>query len=395
MIRKLRFWPLVLALGLGAMFLTGCGGGAVLSGSSWPGISASEKAIYLAFGPQVYAIDPETGDDQWRFPDEPARGQTFYAPPAVSEGIIVVADYLGSVYAINPENGDDLWSFKSDPSARFIGGPLIGDGLVYAGNANGTMYALDRQNGNEVWRYQVDRDIWSTPLLADGTLYFTSLDRNLYALDAASGALEWQYPAEDASDEENTLGAMVGTPTLVNGVLYFGAFDNRVYALDVETQQVLWSHETSSWVWSNPIFDEETGLLIAGDLDGQLFALNAEDGSPVWLVETGESVVGHPVIGEQDGGRVLYAVSGDAKLYILNIEDGSQVHEPVESTGEFPQRFLFFSTGTDFRPVAIYAPPVLFDNLVLTGLHEGTEIIRAYDRNSLELLWAFDPSAQD
>src|SRR5574341_1846913 len=115
---RLRSWYLLLALAA-VLVLTGCSSGAVLSSSSWPGISTSDDTIYLAYGRQVYASDPETGSKKWSFPDEEdtasGKNPTFYAPPAVADDMIIVADYLGNVYALNPENGDNLWQFTSDP----------------------------------------------------------------------------------------------------------------------------------------------------------------------------------------------------------------------------------------------------------------------------------------
>jgi outer membrane protein assembly factor BamB len=374
-----------------AVALSGCSGSrTLLAGSSWPGIDVSDDTVYLAYGPGVYAIDPQTTRAEWAFPEEPGRNQNFYARPAVDDELVIVADYSGMVFALDRETGRDIWRFPTE-SARIIGGATIGEGLVYVGAVNGVLYALDRDSGAEAWQFAADRDIWSSPLLDDGTVYITSLDRHLYALDAQSGDLRWQFP--NGGDDETTMGAIVGTPTLHDGVLYFGSFNNRVYALDAATQTVEWTYEASNWVWGSPLVDEESGLAIGGDLDGHIFALSLEDGSPVWEFEAEGPVVGTPVIEEgSDGERVVYVTSGDSHIYKLNVEDGAQADTPASLSATFATRFLVVPTGEDIRPIPIYAPPVLLGDLILVGADQGNSPLYALDRDTLLEQWDFDPS---
>jgi outer membrane protein assembly factor BamB len=390
--RRFPLFTLISALILLAVTLTGCSGGsrALLAGSSWPGINVSDDMVYLAYGPGVYAVDPENARAKWVFPEEATRNQNFYARPAVDGELLIVADYSGRVFALDRQTGEEIWMFPTG-SARIIGGAAIGEKLVYVGAVNGVLYAIDRDSGAEAWQFAAERDIWSSPLLDGDTVYVTSLDRHLYALDAASGDLRWRFP--DGGDHETTMGAMVGTPTLHNGVLYFGSFNNRVYALDAATQTVKWTHETSNWVWGSPLVDDESGLAIGGDLDGHVFALNLEDGSPAWGFEADGPVVGTPVLADNGNGeRVVYVTSGDSHIYKLNVEDGSQADTPASLSATFTTRFLVVPTGEDVRPIPIYAPPVLLGDLILVGADQGNSPLYALDSNTLLEQWDFDPS---
>jgi outer membrane protein assembly factor BamB len=382
-----------IALFVLAVALTGCGASQAsrFTGSSWPGITAVDDTIYLASGAQVFAIDPEINSEIWTYPSEVDRGQTFYAAPAVADDIVVVTDYTDTLHVLNRANGSLRWSFQTE-NARFIGSAVIGDDLIYAGAVDGVVYALDREGGNIAWTFAAERDIWSTPLLDDGTLYVTSLDRHLYALDAASGALSWQFPA-NGTELDPEMGAIVGTPSLYEGVLYFGSFNNHVYALDAETHDVLWTYETGNWVWSSPAFDEATGLVVGADLDGNVFALDARTGEEQWVFDARGPVVGTPVLYDRADGQRVAVVSVDVpegdNVHILSVEDGTKAVSSVSVKAEFTSRFLFFNTNTSDRTIAIYAPPVLYGDLLLIGDHQSTYKIHALDRETMLERWTF------
>jgi eukaryotic-like serine/threonine-protein kinase len=392
--RKFRLWLLVAAVLMIALVLSGCTGSrAATVASSWPGLRASDETVYMAYGPAVYAIIAESGEEDWRFPEQAVRNQNFYAPPAIADDMIVVDSYNGWVFALDLD-GKEQWSFKDPQGARFVAGATIGDTMVYAGSVFGTMYALDRDTGVEVWHFESQRDIWSSPLLADGTLYFGTLDRHLYALDAETGELQWQFPSNDVTPEESPIGPMVGTPTLIEDILYFGDFKNETHALSLTDRDLLWTYPTQNWIWGSLVYSEETQTLIGADLDGNVFALEAKTGDEVWkFSESLEPIVSTPVLDEYDGTPAVYVTSGDSNLYILDLETGKKL-ESLSMTAVFEQRFLFIPTGTNTRPVALFAPPILLGDFVLLASHESPKPLVAYNRETLELVWEFDPTAE-
>jgi len=376
------------------IFLSGCAGGRageLFAGSSWPGVTVADDTIYVAFQSQVYALDPEEEGRRalWSFPAEP-EGR-FFAPPAVGNDIVIVTDYDHSVYAIDRTSGDLIWTFDIGRT-RSIGGPLLADDTIYFGTQDSTLYSLSAEDGSVNWTFDdANQAIWSKPVLSeDGeTLYVTSLDHNLYAVNAATGALEWSYG--------NGLGGMVGSPTIVGGVLYFGSLDNHIYALEAETQEILWSYETENWVWSSPTYIPELDLLIGGDLDGHVFALSSATGEEAWSFDAAGPVVGAPMSAEREGVPVVYVASDssqanteDANLYIFAAETGELVEQPIEVEAEFDTRFIVLPTGTQIRPIPIYAAPVIYEDLVLVGSHTAnTSLIYAFNRDTLTEAWDF------
>jgi outer membrane protein assembly factor BamB len=403
--RKLRFWIVGAALLVLAVAMAGCTGSSVaLTGASWPGITVSSDTIYMAYGPAVYAINPETHLAIWQFPTTAVRGETFYAAPAVASDLVVVTDYTDSVYALDPTNGRQIWRFQPEAKgdrSRFIGGAVIGDQYVYAGTVDGTLYAFDRTNGGVVWAYKYSRDIWASPLLDNGVLYITSLDKHIYAVDAASGDKIWQFPAEGETLDP-PMGGIVGTPTLYDGVLYFGSFNDHVYAVAADTHKELWTYEASNWVWSSPVLDDVSGYLIGGDLDGHVFALDPIDGTEKWSFDmdaplpTGlkHTAVGAPALADTaDGKRVAYFTSGDSYIYMLNTSDGTKAIVPVSVTTDIATRFLIVPTGTSTQTVPLYAPPIVYNDLLIVGATKGDNPLLVFNRSTLLESWAFKPAS--
>jgi outer membrane protein assembly factor BamB len=395
---------------IAAVILSGCTGASAVLGASWPGLSVSQNTIYLSYG-KVYALNHD-GTPLWSFPAPPnqlAANQAFFAPPAVSDHLVVVTDYTDSMFGINPADGTQKWMFKyKSPSSgsRFIGGPILGDKLIYAATVDGVVHAIptDNQSGaaQEAWSYATDGNIWATPLLDSGTLYVTSLDGHVYALDAGTGKLQWKFPDETSAPENPPMRGIVGTPTLHNGVLYFGSLNNRLYALDTNTRKVLWRYDTTNWVWSSPVIDDNTGYLVGADLDGHIFAIDpakstADKVAVVWPVDTTTLVVNGTIVGAplletmDDGTRVAYITTGgDPNLLVLNAKNGSVIRSKT-ITNTTQTSFLIIPTGPNTRTVKLYPAPVLTrdsrDATLLLASHEGDNVIYALNGKTLAEQW--------
>jgi len=434
-LKALSISPRLLAIPLLtlAVFLAGCAGSPSV-GTSWPGITvypatpvnaaaevdastgaipavapapaavATSQTIYMAYH-KVYAIDPANGKMKWVFPTPPATlsgAQAFYAPPAVSDDLIVVTDYVDTVFALSPDTGENKWYFKpaeQKDRSRFVGGAAIGDKYVYVASVNGVVRALNKKDGTEAHIFKAADQVWATPLLDGDTLYVASFDRHIYALDAATLSLKWKFPdkPEDAGDPP--MGPIVSTPTLHKGILYFGSFNYHVYALDTATRQVRWKYDTTNWVWSSPVYDEVSNRLIGADLDGHIFALNPEDGSPAWKVDAVPSsrtpIVGAPLLATRpDTTRVVYITVGggptEPNLLTLKTDDGTEAKSPNSLQATFDNAILFIPLDPTQRVIPIFAPPVAANDLLLLGAQEGKYQIYALDSATFENKWQFN-----
>jgi len=301
------------------LFLTtlvaGCSGGA-LTAASWPGLSIEGTMAYVAYNRQVYAIDLDSQDELWRFPDPPDR-RTFFAPPAVSEeGPIIVGGYDNQVYALNKVNGAEVWSEPFDlPTDRIVGSPVVTGDMVLIPSADGKLYALELLTGKPVWPepFQAQEALWSAPLVDGERVLFTSLDHYVYALDLSSGRELWR------SDELGS--AIIDTPTLIDDVLLVSTFSGKVFALESLSGEPAWPEpfNATDWLWGTPAAAD--GVLYFGDVSGVINAVNLNAGSTEWSDKLGQAVVASPVILDEK----VYFVTRPGVVYAYETGSGKSL----------------------------------------------------------------------
>src|SRR5512145_1035680 len=162
---------LVITILLGAVLLSACAGGPV-HGSTWPGIIATEKTVYLSDG-SVYAVNLSDGKQLWKYPG--STKLIFHAPPAITpEGLVIVgsagAEY--SLVALNPADIDpetnapvEAWKFTGAKD-RWMAAPLIVENKLFAASSDGNLYILDLQDGRstkEAVVVEIGGRLWSQP----------------------------------------------------------------------------------------------------------------------------------------------------------------------------------------------------------------------------------------
>src|SRR4030066_259591 len=124
---------------------------AIYSSTGWHGLAASADTAYLAAGTQIYAIDLNTGSEDWRYPAKPNAKISFYANPVLSsDGQLIIPGYDHSLYSLNPATGFENWIFTGSTN-RLIGSPLVTQDMIYQPSTDHYIYAVDLE-GKQVWK---------------------------------------------------------------------------------------------------------------------------------------------------------------------------------------------------------------------------------------------------
>lgn len=335
-----RFSLLFSLLILVGVVLSGCTGTSLTN--TWPGVTSTEKIVYLADKDRVYAIDASTGAETWQFPPKRDASKPFYAPPAVSDNLIVVGNYGHMLYGLDL-NGAQKWAFDSE-SGYFVGGSLILENMILAPSSNNALFAVSL-DGKELWKFETNNAIWATPA-SDGQLAFVpSLDHFLYALKLSDGSVVWK---------KDLGSAMLSAPILTqDGTLYVSTMNGDVVAVKASDGSVLWTAKTGGQIWATPAQHEDS--LYVGNVAGKVSAISAKDGSILWQKDAGSPIIaGGAVIPEgvvfpteggtviawsRDGQKELWRQTINGKLYTTPVVPGQKLVVAVTSGDKLLQSY--------------------------------------------------------
>ncbi len=129
---------------------------------------ANGLAYVSSWDGTVYALDPETGVEQWSFDPGPTVLGIQSTVLALADGSVVVGDSNATVHRLNGATGSVIWSESvGDPAVDHIWtGLATANGRLFAGVAShsdvpctqGRLVALDPNDGSELWSLQTVPD---------------------------------------------------------------------------------------------------------------------------------------------------------------------------------------------------------------------------------------------
>lgn len=348
----------VLALTLGA-----CSGRRIVA-TGWSGITVAEDAVYFSYGPQAFAVNPDSGSLKWAFPGEPVNGLDFFAAPVLTEDSsqLIVGSYKNEIFSLNPVSGVQNWSYtvesQDNTTVRFITSPLVTGGRIFAPASNNALYALDL-NGSLAWTYETNDPLWASPIYSEscGCIYQVSMDHYLYALDPENGSLRWK--------SEDLGGPMVSSPALSDsGLIILSTFNNEVVALNESSHGVEWRFETSDWAWASPLIDGEQVYI--SDISGIFYALDLASGDLLWQIEPGGGIYSAPLV--KDG--LVYFTTDASSLVVVSQDGVIQRNQPIEGI--------------------LYASPVAAADKLLLAPSESEYYLLALNESGVQL-WGYPP----
>jgi outer membrane protein assembly factor BamB len=211
---------------------------------------ADSLVFVAALYKHVDAYRLQDGSRRWQFFTE----AQLHASPALSQGILVVADDDGKVYGLQAQNGKKLWEFNCDEPV--LATPAIHQERVFVGTAGETAFALSLQNGSLLWKHQIGAKIMHGPAVNDSLVIFGSSDGRVRALDTEDGSPRWIFRA----------GSVIGTsPLLAENLVLLGSLDHFLYGLDPRNGEVMWKQELDGRVRTDPVLVGE--YLVAASED--------------------------------------------------------------------------------------------------------------------------------
>ncbi|MCC7412525.1 MAG: outer membrane protein assembly factor BamB [Gammaproteobacteria bacterium] len=154
-------------------------------------------------------------------------------------------------------------------------------------------------------------------------------------------------------------------PTIDGATVYCAERKGKVTAVDIEQGRTVWSTDTDAPLAGGPGVGD--GLVLVGTSKGEVIALDAAEGKERWRAQVSSEVLAAPR--SSDG--IVVARTGDGKLFGLRA-----------ATGE---RIWVYDRTVPVLSLRGTSPPVLVDDMVLTGFDNGRLV--ALELRTGRLLW--------
>jgi len=334
------------------LVLSACVPGPRVTGS--PGISLSDDQVFVAYGSNVYALNPQTGAVVWYYPENGSGQVSFYTPPLVTDNFVYVGDVANVFHKIDKQTGAPVWTF-TEASDYYMGQAAEKDGTVYAPSNDGHLYAINA-DGSLKWSFETGHNLWAQPQIGENAIFAGSLDHFVYAI------------SEDGDELWSTKmnGAVVGSPILSEdgSRLYVGSVGREMAALNTANGSVVWAFSASSSVWGRALL--ANGTLFFGDSGGNLYALNPDNGEEMWRRNYPGAIVGG--LSPLPDGIALVTEGG--AIRVLNYDGATRWETSL--TGK------------------VFQSPALNDQILVVGTIEGDNLVYGYDLTGVQL-WSVTP----
>jgi outer membrane protein assembly factor BamB len=333
-----------------------------------------------------------------------------YNTPQERDGQVYLSSAQSSgpnVFAIDGNTGKPLWSFPTQGSIAIP--PTVGPTQVFVASDVGNthfMRAIDAKTGALIWKYTRDQppecmcSYQST--LTDGLLFAQTDGHSLYAFAPSGSAPSkrlWSFDGD---------GALLTKPVSSDGVVVVGSSDRSLYGLDAETGKTLWTGTTGYAFTADPVI--AGGVVVIGDQGGNIDGFDLKTGKPLWNLGA-SGAIDDPAV---TAGGIAYVVSEDHNLYALNIKNGQTAwqytmddyaeHAPIllgplvvvdNRAGQLigldaAKGSLVWQTNLDGTP---FSPPIAWQGRKAVVLKIGDHRIEAFDLISGKPIWKYDTEA--
>ena len=150
-------------------------------------VLADGKLLLTSLDGGLYAVDPATGAEIWRFEAE----QGLVSTPVVVGDVVLVSGFGSRLFAVDLGDGSERWSFKAD---HWIWGSAAIDGdIAYIGDFDGIVHAIDLESGTENWSLALEhKALRASPAFSDGTLIVSSDGGWLIGVDVSTREVAWE-----------------------------------------------------------------------------------------------------------------------------------------------------------------------------------------------------------
>ncbi len=255
------------------------------------------------------------GKHEWTVSVDGQAGLT----PTIADGMVYEPTTSG-ILALDPRTGNEQWRTENKAVSRDIGDavPTAANGSVFLGTED--VSALDEETGKEQWvgKYRTSTTTWGIATTGKRTVAIAAFDGNkgTLACFGSDGTREWTTSVKVSSKPPG--------PTIADGTVYAPTDAGTLYAVNMEDGSVQWKATIDDGVNTGLAVDNGT-VFVPGGSDGTLRAIDAGDGTTRWTQHVGHAAA-PAVVGKQllVSGTAISGPKSDVGFAVLDPTTGER-----------------------------------------------------------------------
>ncbi len=230
------------------------------------------KVFFTSDDGYFTAVQAATGEKVWEFgpesrpiPEDPdCRWCALkFRTPSSQDGVIYLPSHDHNLYALDAETGKEQWRFTTN--AGVTSTPFVDGDLLYFGSLDRNIYVLNTVDGSENYRINTSNGVHA--LLGDeDTIY--ALNGNLLAYDKTTGEAKWQAQPPNFDSFDN--------PALTDDLIIVTT-TSAVYAYDKTSGKLVWRQDDLEGGIFSPISVAD-GNVFVGSAYAHLIILDSQSG---------------------------------------------------------------------------------------------------------------------
>ncbi|MDW5415747.1 outer membrane protein assembly factor BamB [Iodobacter sp. CM08] len=282
-----------------------------------PAVDA-ELLVVAGAPDKLQALDVVTGQSRWQIKTE----QAIAGGVGLGADVVAVGSIKGVVLAYD-RTGKFLW--KTQASSEIMAPPAVSNGIVVVKTGDGRISAYAGADGKQLWQYQkqlpslILRNYAAVTISGD-VVYAGMSGGRLVALSLQDGRVKWDSPVAvpRGATELERVTDVVAPPVVDGRMVCAVAYQGRVACFDAASGSAAWTRELSSW--SGLAMDYR--YVYAVDAAGNVNAFERDSGRSVWRQD---KLAARSVSAPALLGKYLVVADFEGYTHYLNTEDGSFV----------------------------------------------------------------------
>ncbi len=223
--------------------------------------------VYVAVGGRIYSIEPETGNQAWRYPAGVPIEGNFQTGLVKAGNLIIAAASDRNIFAVNAQTGELAWQYASPDAV--VGTPVATTTSIVMPLATDALLALNLADGNPTW---------DEPMrFADGLNREMAAWQNNVIFSLRNGEMKMMDVTTKRDRWTLRFGRInAGSGPVVYGDNFYVNTSSYVYCLTAASGRQRWRATVRDLTYFSPAVSEEgvsvvtqRGELYAFDLNGR------------------------------------------------------------------------------------------------------------------------------